>query len=147
MILHRSFVGISILGGLIGTFFLTGVLINALGLNVTFYDAIWSELDGIYSTTVAVGEDMEFCLCPAYVCESSTEAAMLARPTIWGWRNFQYFRAPAFPKTEQSPRHKAENPKPIHALGEQEYCLMKREGDILSLTLSENAGAFWLDIK
>lgn len=145
MTFRSFFFSTCILGGLTGAFFLNGPLVNALGLNVRLHEGVWRELDGTYFATVAVKKDREFCLCPAYVCESSMEAALLAYPTAWGWRRFQWFRAPAFSTSEISAQRWSE--KPVHALGRQEYCLNKKAGDTLYITLSESGGAFLLNIN
>ncbi|MGC1503116.1 MAG: hypothetical protein WA782_03145 [Sulfitobacter sp.] len=127
-----------------GAFFLSGLFVNALGLNVRDYDGVWHEQEGSYYVTIPVWEDREFCLCPAYVCETPMEAALLAHPTAWGWRSFQHFRDPALSVSEETTQRQAE--KPVYAFGRQEFCLMKKAGDTLSVTLRESDGALLLNI-
>jgi len=74
------------------------------------------------------------------------EAALLARPTIWGWRDFQYFSDPAYPTPNRPMYLEKEWPRSIYAEGEGEYCLTKDRGDSLAITLREDHGILWLNI-
>ncbi len=146
--MFRSFVTwLCRFAGLCGLFVLTVFMINVLSLNVSAFEEDWQEMESGYITTLNIHNETEFCLCPAYACESQTEAALIARPTIWGLRSFRYVRDPAFPTPNRPKYLETEYPRSIYAGGEQEFCVTKAQGDTLFVTLTEKNGNLWLNIK
>lgn len=130
----------------VSCYFVISLYVSISNSNVSTYVGNWEKVEGVYSTSITVEQDTEFCMCPAYECETMMEATLLAKPTIWGWRNFQYFDDPAYP-TPDRPKHlEREWPRPIYAEGGKEYCLSKKQGDSLVVTLKEGANDLWLNI-
>ncbi|WP_300010665.1 hypothetical protein [uncultured Roseobacter sp.] len=105
--------------------------VRLLGLNVHAFNGSWEDHGDHFSTQVPVKLKTRYCLCPAYVCETGIEAGLLARRTVFGWRKFNYFRDP-----ETKPAHLDQNPRIIRARGENEFCVTKKRGDNLKVTLT-----------
>jgi len=113
------------------------VAVNVLRLNVSAFDGNWTETNGVYSTQIIALKRTEFCLCPAYECETGVEATMLAQPTIWGWRRFTAVFDPV--QTDPLPPRPAYmaprrfSPRSVRSGGN---CTTKEKGEILALTLT-----------
>lgn len=114
--------------------------------NVSLYLGTWDKSEDVYSTSIAVEQETEFCLCPAYQCETMMEATLLASPTIWGWRHFLYFSDPGYPTPDRAEYLEKEWPKSILTELGHEYCLSKSQGDTLVVTMKERGRYLRLNI-
>lgn len=118
------------------------LIVALFGLNVRQFDGSWVDHGNHYSTDIPVGAKKTYCLCPAYVCETAKEAALIARPTVFGWRAFEFFRDP-----KREPHVNAQMQRQIYARGRAEFCIEKGRGDRLKVTLTPADRHLLLDIE
>lgn len=135
-----------ILVGAAVLYLVIGLLIGGLSYNVRAFDGTWTEEQGDFSTNLPVQETTEFCLCPAYVCETGFEAVLLAQPTFWGWRRFQYFTVPSAPGAPETNQIQQSRPPSVRTDTRLEFCLTKHRSDSLNILLKQRAGDYWLSI-
>ncbi|GIT85972.1 hypothetical protein ROBYS_09880 [Roseobacter sp. OBYS 0001] len=116
--------------------------VRVLALNVHPFDGHWEDQGEHYSTHVSVKMKTKYCLCGAYECETGFEDSLLARRTVFGWRRFNYFRDP-----KTIPLHLEQNYRPINVRGGKEFCVTKKRGERLKITLTPYRSRLWLDIE
>ncbi len=122
-------------------------VVSFMGYNVSVFEGEWVYRDGEYSASIPVDQDGEFCLCPAYECETMKEATLLAMPKVKGRREFIYFKDPQLKHPPRPKSMQPRRPMSVYSAYRIEVCYEKAAGSTLDLTLQENEGKLVLSVQ
>jgi len=95
-----------------------------LSLNVSQYNGDWTETEYGYVSSEKVSESGRVCICPAYECETSFEATMIATDGFF-LRQFRHV---------QDPIDQSYNRRSVYGVA---ACVEKQKGETLQYSLTE----------